>query len=145
MSNSTIPAVLDALYEALNGRPALYTVEVNTAYLGPEDIRPEHIVLLGATQTEDQVTSGLANRDEEYTIPGEIWITKPGAGELVIKEARDRAFELRDAVDDCLTDDDISAHCMYAEMVRTELYQGVSPDGRVARIEFDIDIRASLT
>jgi hypothetical protein len=144
MSTSSIPTVLDELRTKLMAVTALAGVTVSTAPLGTED-PPEAIVFSDVSLSEELLAMGTTRR-ETYTIDGMVYIQKPGAGEMAIKAARDRAFAILAEVETYLTDNPtINSKCLDSDLKSVKLTQAVAPNIRIAFIEFGIKVDAIKT
>jgi len=148
---SSIPAFLDGLKALLDARAGIIgppLVTVATGDLGTETPR-EAIVLYGAPTAEREEVGmrGPAgfSYDHNVAVAGAIWIVKPGQGEVVIKQARDRAFALLAEIDATLAaDPSVSSTCKFAAVTNDPFEQGANDDGRWCQINFVITYRARL-
>lgn len=148
---SSIPAFLDNLKTILDARSGIIgppLVTVSTGDLGTETPR-EAIVLYGAPTAEREEVGmrGPAgfSYDHNVTVAGAIWIVKPGQGETVIKQARDRAFDLLDEIDAALAaDPKVGGACYFAAVTGDVLEQGANDEGRWVQISLTITYRARL-
>lgn len=145
-----MPAVFDALTEALIELPGLEGVQVLSGPVGPQDtILHESIFLTGALPSvDDPLTEGNYTRSEDYVIDGVVWAVKPGAGEWTIKAVRDRAFELLGEVEGYLRTTagmTLGGLVMFAQMARKGFAQGIHTNGgRWCQVDFGIRIQARL-
>lgn len=149
-----MPIVFDAMQEALSARAGLAGVQVVSGPVGPQDTRPEAVLLIRALPSADEAhTEGNYSRSEDYTIDGIIWATKPGADELAIRDVRDRAFELLAEVEAYLrtdagmqlSDQIAPSQITFCEMSRKGFDQGIhTSGGRWVQIDFGIRVQALL-
>lgn len=144
MPDSTVPTALDALKTALEARGGLSGVTVATAPLG-SDTPTEALTFDDVDQTEERAATNITH--ETFDIAGEIYITKPGKGDTVATEARDRAYALLDELrNELFTNEDITGTVITSKLVSHELRQGVTdPPGRAANISFVVTVEASMT
>jgi hypothetical protein len=148
---STCPAFLDALRAALVLRAGLSGVNIFTAGVDQQSAGTEHILLgLEAIETDGEYeTMPMAEVSEEYDVDGFSWVQKPGAGETVIKAARDRAFALLEEVSDYLTSVNTSTAATVAalgvddaRLTGWKLEQFPMDGTRDARLTFTIHVQA---
>lgn len=146
-TTSSIPDVLDTLQTALSARSGLVGVQVVSGPLPAGDTQPESIQLDGTDGFVEWGSFGNLRRQEEYEIIGLVYIEKPGAGEDVIRSARDRAFEILGEIESYLTANHKLGGIVAASRISSIAFdQGASPSGaRVARITFTVEIRNTLT
>ena len=145
---SSIPTFLDALKAALVIRAGLTGVNIFTGPVDPESEGPEAIVF-GAEAIETTTEFPTVPRLEcweTYILTGRIWVAKPGAGETVIKAARDRAFALLEQVhDELATNDEMTATVTDVRPVGWRLEQGIVENERQCRITFSLRVEARFT
>lgn len=140
---STVPEVMTALRNSLKAR--LGEVKVFSAPAGDDRV-PECVQLFRVEATHDFAAIGNRSRDEDYTIFGGIWITKPGAGEDKAVEARDRAYRLLADVEDILVEDPKLGNRVLWLLFRSgNLVQRIGDGNRQADLDFEISVRARLT
>jgi hypothetical protein len=139
--------VLDAITPGLDG-VALYSAAVDDLSAGTEAI----VFAVEAQSTEyEYPTIPAVQAWETYNVEGRIWIVKPGAGETVIKAARDRALALLEQVHDKLASYATTAACLAAlgvddARITSWALEQYSGDGyRDCRIAFTIAVRARFT
>ena len=149
---SSIPGFLDNLKVLLDGRVGIVgppAVTVSTGDLGTET--PREAIILYGTPTAEREEVGMRgpqgfSYDHNVTVAGAIWIVKAGQGEPVIKQARDRAFDILDEVDAALAaDPKVGGACYFASVTADVLEQGPHDEGRWAQISFVITYRTRLT
>lgn len=142
---STAAAFMAALVDALLARPALAGVEVVSGPLGRFSAL-ESIQLDSAQVPQDAAMLGNMKRREDYTVFGGVWIVKPGAGEAVIREARDRAYALAGELERALKDDPAMGGTVHvAQYAGADLEQGVHDEGRWAQLNIRIAVTAYVT
>lgn len=148
---SSIPAFLDNLKTLLDARAGLIgppLVTVATGDLGTET--PREAIILYGTPTAEREEVGMRgpagfSYDHNVTVAGVIWIVKPGQGEPVIKQARDRAFDLLDEIDAALAaDPKVGGACYFAAVTGDVLEQGANDEGRWCQLNLLITYRARL-
>jgi len=143
---TTLPAMLDALRTALAARTGLAGVNVFTADVDPESAGNEFLILASDDVMPEigRPLAGGARHFETYSVPCFIRIAKPGAGETVIKAARDRAFALLEDVVDYLQSVKGTAASLAALGVRDAyvadytLAQGIGESARYVNLSFTI-------
>lgn len=106
-TTTTVPAFLAALETALVS--ALPGVKVSGAWPGPEAQDAEMVFVGDSVDDWDveipSIKAGRKQRQESYTVTVEAWVAKPGALRAAsAAEARSRAVELIDEIDDFLAD-----------------------------------------
>lgn len=158
---STIPAVLDAIKALLEERKA---VDGNLLARDVDVGRTEEVVITTAASgdpaplesvqmleipndTHTWKSLGGQQREERYTILGEILIVRPEPGEESAKAARDRAYDIAGEVQTVLW-----ANAKLPIATRTSIQyatggldQGWQPNGRVAVVPFAIDVLSVLS
>lgn len=146
-TSSTIPDVLDALQSGLSARSGLVGVQVVSGPLPAGDTQPESIQLDGVDGFSDWAAFGNLRRNESYDVVGMIYIEKPGAGETIIRSARDRAFEILKEIESYLIENHkLGGLVAAARPADFAIDQGASPSGaRVCRITFTIHVENQLT
>jgi hypothetical protein len=149
-ATSSIPAFFDALKALLDARANIIGPPLVTVATGDlaADTPKEAIVLFGALGPRESVglrgPQGIS-ADENVTVRGAIWIVKPGQGETVIKQARDRAAALLAEVEQTLkANPTVSGTCQYAAVSSSGHEAGANDEGRWHQLNFDITYRARL-
>lgn len=133
--------------------PTLADVEVHTAITRFDE--SGEAIEFGTADTDgeaDWINIGNQRREEKGRIGGLIWIVKPGSGEEVIKEARDRAVlllnivatELRANPGQWLTSQSVDSAVRVAAIARLRPVQAPTNDGRHMGIEFTIEYEQRL-
>jgi len=140
MSTSTIPAVLDALVDALKAVPGLSGVGVFSGPAGDSGV--VECIEIGS---EIQITESAAGmggiRDERFDVEGSVFAIKPGASEAAIRAARDRAFDLFAEVETYLNDNHtVGGTCATTDISKGTVKQGYFQDGRICSIEFTVAV-----
>lgn len=134
---------MTALRDSLRLR--LGQVKVFSAPAGDDRVA-ECVQLFRVEATHEPASLGNYSRDEDYTIFGGIWITKPGAGEDKAVEARDRAYELLADVEDVLVEDPYLGGRLLWMLFRSgNLVQRAGDGNRQADLDFEISVKARLT
>ncbi len=132
--------------------PTLLEVVVSTGPLRADEAF-ESIEFVGAASDQDWSAMGNKPREERGSLTDcLIWVVKPGAGEAVIKAARDRAIlllnlvaaELRANVGQWLTSQQADSAVRTAAIGAITFSQGALQTGRVARFVFTIDYTVRL-
>jgi hypothetical protein len=146
----TAPAVLDALKALLIARAGIIgppKVEVYTAGMG-DDTALEAITFFGAEGEQKWAVmpySSTRGKSDEYTITGQVWIRKPGAGEATAVAARNRALAIFNEVENALrtspTLGSAVAGVTVVAMGAIKTQQGILPGFRTCGITFEIDCR----
>ena len=150
---STLPGFLDALRTKLIALDGLSGVNVFTGPVDDLSAGEEAIVFaVDAPEADyDLPTMTQVETLEEYEVEGRTWVVKPGAGETVIKAARDRCFALLEQVHDYIASLTSTAAFVSALTVdkvavtgwRMEQYPG---DGyRDCRLSFTLHVKAHFT
>ena len=150
---TTVGTFLDNLVTVLTARAGLAGVNIYSASIDDLSAGQEAIVFaVEASQSEYENPTMAANETfENYTIEGRTWVTKPGAGETVIKAARDRALALIEEVHDALTAYDTTAAYVAALGVDKARVQGwkleqyIGDGYRDCRLSFTIHVKAHFT
>lgn len=137
---------MDALKARLDLRAGLTGVTVATGPLG-DDTPAEAIVLVGVSAA-DQAYAALGSRpkDDMYDILGGIWVARPGAGEAVLKAARDRALALLAEVEADLREaPNIGlAYVLWANLRPDTLDQGMGTGTRWCELDFRVQVKARI-
>lgn len=151
---TTVGSFLDALRTVLAARSGLSGVNIFTGGVDDVSAGPEAIVF-AVTKVEsgeyERKTAAYHEVWEEYPVTGRVWITKPGAGETVIKAARDRALALLEQVTDALDAYETTAACQSAlgvddaQVTGWSLEQFIGDGYRDCRIEFTVSVKARFT
>jgi hypothetical protein len=150
-ATSSIPAFFDALKALLDARPGIIgppAVTVATGDLAADT--PKEAIVLAGTTAADREAVGLRgpqgiSHDHNVTVAGAIWIVKPGQGETVIKQARDRAYALLAELENQLkATPTVSDTCKFAAVTADPLEQGTNDEGRWCQVSFQITYRARL-
>ncbi len=158
---SALPIFLDNLKANLDTRLAALAVSVPDSTLadvvvstGPLrfDEAFESIEFDSAELDSDWAAIGNKPREETGTVSGLVWIVKPGAGELVIKEARDRAFylldviaiELRANIGQWRTSQQADSAVRKVALGTLSVSQGALDKGRVCRVLFTLNYDVRL-
>jgi hypothetical protein len=153
-SVTTVGTFLDTLRTQLTARGGLAGVAVFTGPVDNLSIGKEAVVFsVEETSTRYEYrTVPMAEVTEEYNVEGRIWIVKAGAGETVIKAARDRALAILEQVADELAAHNATTAATVAALgvddARIDgwsLSQLVIDGGRDCRISFNVRVRAKFT
>lgn len=150
----TAPAMLDALKERFDNWADLNDVEVFTEPVFKLN-KTENIVFVRVRGEQEWAALGQRTKKDSYTIEGLIHVVRKGATQAKAKEARDRAFEIADALSECLLDTldhldtlatDIGANQVHVLSLVGINYEpgGSAGQNRTARIDFDIDVEARI-
>lgn len=151
VQTSGVPRLLDALCDALRGRDELHGVQVTSGPLSGSR-EPEGIELWTADDEQETKTTGR-RRESTITIEGQCYAIRPGSGETVIRDARDRAFVLAGQIETALRESllgtkvadeagDPTVREAYVTSLR--LRQGANAEEHIALIDFTIVARRSL-
>lgn len=127
-------------------RGPLTGVNVFTAHPGDE-AGTEAVILHTVRNHQSPQGFGAPHlREETYVVEGVVFIARGGAGETVIKDARDRATALLVEVETQVRDDPkISGTVASAQIGDQVLEQGFNADlGRFAQWRFEIEVQASI-
>lgn len=121
---------------------ALPAVQVGSADLGDQTLR-ESVQLVGEDDIDQEWGAiGQLARDEALTLRAVVSVIKPGAGETVIRSARDRAVELLNTIEDAFTgtggDPTAGGTVKWAKVRPVMLHEIASDQGRVALLFFEI-------
>ena len=142
-STSRLAAVKSALVDTWAARAGLTGVQIASGELGGNAASKERIELIGAdTIAQDWAGIGRLSRDESLTLIGSIYVLRPGAGETVIRAARDRAFALMAEVE--LSFVESAAGSSIGGLVkaaRARPFEGhdiLTPRGRVYLLGFEV-------
>jgi len=151
----TIPDFLDELADQLEQRPNLAgatpPIKVVTYFPSPKEDTGD-VIILGHTTNTEMEPAALGNRryQQPNIVSSEIRVVRPGSGERVAMEARDRAALMLTEVHLQLKEDPpnvgdqtISAHIANAEMLQFPSESGAVPV-RVCLIAFDINYEARV-
>lgn len=117
----------DALYAALEG--ATYPGRVSVDLGVPARLETDHVWVSGEVDdwSADYRTSGLAAKDESFTIRVHIYSTRLG-GYL---DARDRVRELGQVIENAVTADyTLDGTVMLAKITRSQLEESITDEGR---------------
>lgn len=148
---STVHAAMNAFVDGMLLRSTIAgdKVQVTSGYMGADSDAKESIQLTQWTPaTQSWSMLGNRRREEEYTLAGLVWVMRPGKNEDVIREVRERAFELLAEIEDFLRlDPTIDGTTKVSELSAYPGDQGATPDGRWCQIDFEIlckkDLRSS--
>lgn len=144
MANTTRIATLKSgLVDALQAVDELSDVQIASADIGDETDEFETIQFIGEDLIDQEWGAiGNLSRDEQITLRGVVQVVKPGAGETVIREARDRAAELLGYIEDYFsgpTGDPRVGNRVHAARCRpVSLQERVTTSGRVALLFFEV-------
>jgi len=156
MSGWTVPEFLDGMkakLEASTELAALDAPAVNVFTAEPSiSVSSSDMIVLGFEASDDDEPAALGNntRDERQIISCYIQVMRPGAGEVVAKEARDRAADILHIVDEIVrTDPPAVGDTAYAMSIgRREFSQFPAEVGdsstpvRACGVQFTINYRA---
>lgn len=110
---------------------------------GPNQL-PEQVSLGEEVELADEPMTMGGNRLENYSVSGFLWVEKAGADETVIREARDRAFDIFAAIETYLNDTPtVGSTVLDADLEANSCKNMMSPEGRVCVIEFTVRVRAA--
>lgn len=144
---TTIPDVFDALQTLLTARAGLAGVEVISGPVSVSDVKPESIILGNVPSMS--VTGKIGNQhwDERYDLIGVVWVEKPGAGEVVIRAARKRAWEIYDELGFLLfADKSLGLARVQVMPMESTFDQGVAATGnRYASVQFTLEVNAHIS
>jgi hypothetical protein len=155
MATSAVDDAMNALQTQLAARPGLAGVTVASGDLDADTPR-EAIILGGVFEWEQEwATIGNLRKDEDFGVETVVWIVKPGAGETVIRAARDRAVAIVAEIEtylrlstvhgDAVDGITLQGVVRSAEWRPTSLRQGPYPDGgRWCQVTGVIGIKARL-
>ena len=151
---TTLPVFLDNLRTSLTALAGMAGVQVFTGPVDHLSIGAEAVVFC-----VDRTEASFSYRTlphvevfEEYAVEGRIWVVKPGGGEDVIKEARDRAAALLE-----LVVDELGAHNSPtsatqaafgvddARLTGWSMEQFAIDGGRDCRLTFTVAVTARFT
>jgi hypothetical protein len=144
---TTAPAFLDALKAQLENRENLANVTIATA---PTSFDVLESIEYGyqVRGTQAWAALGQHRRKDEYIVSGAIWVAKPGKGEAIAKQARDRAFVLMGELEEQLQSDPYVNNAVTgdigAQLTRGDLDQWPGDQQRIARILFEITCKARI-
>lgn len=146
VETSQLHDVKVAIADALAARPGLADVAIFTAYPG-DDAPHEFIALLGrARSLQGWASSGNRRRQEDLSLPGVVFVLKPGGGESVIREARARAYELYGELEAYFVEDpSLGGVVLQVQQSEHNTIEGVEPSGRFCEIQFVISTMNRLT
>lgn len=157
MATSTIPAAIDYVVTTVKALPAAAAPVVVSD--GWSDQRGDTGVVIGITP-EDPDTRGVKSwaelgaraQWEEYSIPCVIWARR--VGDQAMKQARDAAFVLFDAIDTALRTQAgttlggvlKSGTALVSDPVMTQTNTAEEAgDGRICEIHFEVTCRSRST
>ena len=147
MANTTVPAFLDALKAQLEARPGLSGVVIATSPQSEEVIESIEFGFR-ITGSQNWAAFGQGRRQDHYTVTGIVWIAKDGAGDETASEARDRVYELFGELEDQLRSDRYVngsvPNDVGASITRADFGQWYDDRKRMARMEFDIEVKARI-
>lgn len=147
----TLPDFLDAFKLQLEAVAGLAGVSVLTTLPGPDTDTSDAIVLAAdtVTGTTPWACLGQLRRDDTYTIPCLIQVVRPGAGETVAVECRDRVQTLFQYVLEEMKDlPAVGEQTIGADDIGYELTQGPLAEtqgSRVAQLRFAFTVRSRVT
>lgn len=124
---SQVWAAQDALYTALSG--ATYPGRVSVDLGVPGRLEQDHVWVSGEVDEWAALyrTSGLAAKDESFSIRVHIYSTRLGG----YTDARDRVQELGEVVEDAVgADYTLSGTVMLAKISRSQLEESITDEGR---------------
>lgn len=139
-----LDAAMNAIADGLALRAGLSGVQVGTGPLGAAS-QQESIQLFTGSSSQEWATTGR-RKEEELTIDGSIWVSRPSADDAVIREARARAIALLAELEDFLRlDPSLGGVVRVSSLASVELDQGVTPDGgRWCQLDFVIECNQRL-
>lgn len=149
MGTWTGPGLLDALKTRLEARAGLANVTIATGPLGDETPL-EAIVFFSINGDQDwaqigKAALGAGSRRDTYTVEGAIWIAKPGAGELVIKQTRDRAAAVLGELENELrADPSVAGAVRTCQLTGVAMEQGMDDQGRWCQVSFQLGAMARI-
>ena len=144
MATSKVIGFLLAFQAMLEARPGLADVDVFTAHPG-DDLPPEAIVVDRVTTDQSWAALGRQRREEGFVVFVVLHIERPGAGEAVAIEVRDRVYTLKAEVEEALrADPSVSGSVRVADYARDELRQGTGDHVRWAQLEAQIDAKVRI-
>ena len=144
MATSKVNAFLLALKAMLEARPGLSGVGVFTAHPGDELPR-EAVVVDRVTTDQSWAALGRQRREEGFAVFLVLHIEKPGAGEAIATDARERVYAIKAEVEDALrADPSVSESVRIADYARDELRQGTGDGVRWAQLEAQVDAKVRL-
>lgn len=125
---------------------ALEGVAVRSAAALKADASTREALELWETEAdEDWRTLGNRRREEKYRISGAIYAIRQGNTETVIRAVRGRALAILNELKDALSDDvTIGGAVRVAALVRSQVKQDFTDNGRWCLIEFWIECEAHL-
>ena len=142
------PAVLKALVAELAAKPELSNVQVTSGPMGPEAREKLEFWRIEGTQTWATFgqVQGRPTRDDEFVLTGAVWASRSGAGEEVITEARDRAYDILAELSDHLRENPTldSDRVQWGHLIAGDLDQGMDDRKRWAQIAFRIEVHARI-
>ena len=151
---STLPAFCDAIVAALKLRAGLAGVNV---YSGPVDdlSAGQEAIVLGVemiSAENEYPQMPMLEAWEQFDVTGWTWVSKPGAGETVIKTARDRAFAILEELVDYLASVNTSTAATVAALgvddarvMSWRLTQFIGDGSRDAKLEYTVHVKAHYT
>lgn len=145
----TSPAAwwLDTLCERLRQRPELQGVNVWSAPMSLADAGNEAIGFGEISETQESGALGRMRREHTWTATAMILVRRPGKGETVAKETRERAYaiaaeierDLREtAKGTAVADPEGRRTCKMAEVRSVDLDQFFDGGNRLATLEVQI-------
>lgn len=140
------PDFLDALKTRLEARAGLAGVQINSAPMGA-DTAKEAITFHDLDGEQTWAALGQERKKDAFTVDGTTWINKPGKGETIAKEARDRAAVLLAEVEAELKNAFTSVdgnQIRKLNLSNVGLAQGANDQGRWAQVTFSIDVEVQL-
>ncbi|HVB38576.1 MAG TPA: hypothetical protein VND92_08555 [Vicinamibacterales bacterium] len=144
---TSVGPVLDELRVQLIARPGLSGVGVFTGWVG-EDGGDESIQFQTVHVTATWAGMGRRSITEDYDLEGFVWVVrKPGAGETVIKAARDRAEAIwNELLEQIQTDPHIGGLLLMPKSIDRDEDYGIDGNGnRVARVSFKLAFEARIS
>ncbi len=147
MATSTVPAVMDALYDALvalqTGTPGgLNGVRVNYGPALPDPGR-ESVNILGVEGEQVWASLGKLSKDEEYVISVLVIVIREGQQ---TKQAVERAYAITEELEDVLrTDPTLGNTCRVASLASPfDLEVGASDTTRSALLTIGVRVEARI-
>jgi hypothetical protein len=146
-ATTRIHVLKNAIVDGLSLRSGLAGVQITSAFIGDQlDARESIQLALNDEITGDWAQVGKFSRNETITVTGIVTVDRPGAGETVIRECRQRAAELMAEIESfVVADPSIGAVVLQAKVRPTMLAEGFSPEGRWALLRFEIEAFSRLT
>jgi len=147
----TVADFLDAFKTQLEAVGGLAGVQIHTALPGPDTDTSDRIILASATVegSTPWACLGQLHRDDTYTVPCQIQVVRPGAGETVAKTCRDRVETLFQLILEELKDlPTVGLQTIGAGDITYRLTQGPVAEvqgSRAAVLEFSFTVQARVT